>query len=85
MYSFQDKCSLTSDNFFQNLKNSNQNDISKGDIINKRLESALSFNAKNTGNNNSFNQSPKINSGKFRQTIEKIRKYFIIKKLFIYI
>jgi len=78
MYSLQDKCSVTSDNFFQNLKNSNQNNISRGDLVNKRLESALSYNAKTTTNNNNFNQSPKINSGKFRQTFEKIRKYFYL-------
>jgi len=67
MYSLKEKCSVTSDNFFRDYKTSKLDNSTRSDFINNRLASALSYNSKNTLNTN---QSPKIVSGKYRQTFE---------------
>lgn len=65
MYTIKDKCSVTSDRFFPGISSSKLDNTFKTNYVNSRLTSALSFNNKNTLN---ANQSPKINSGKFRET-----------------
>ena len=73
MYSIKDKCSVTSDNFFREYKQSKLENTTTSNYVNNRLISAMSYKAKNTINTN---QSPKINSGKYRETVENKKSIF---------
>ncbi len=65
MYSIKDKCSVTTDRFFPGISSSKLDNTYTRNYINNRLTSALTCNPKTTVN---ANQSPKINSGKFRES-----------------
>lgn len=65
MYSDKEKCSVTSERFFPAISSSTLENTSRSIYVNNRLTSALSYKPKTTVDSN---QSPKINSGKFRET-----------------
>lgn len=73
MYSIKDKFSVTSDRFFPGISMSKLDNTCRSTYINNRLTSALSYNPNTTVN---ANQSPKINSGKYRETLKNTSKIY---------
>lgn len=71
MHSVQEKCSVTTNNFFpKNNLNNYEKFNDKNSACNYRISSAMPY---NSGNNTTFlsNQSPKIYSGKLRENTHK--------------
>jgi len=79
MYSIKDKFSVTSDRFFGGISQSKLENTSRSNHINNRLSSALSYNPNSIVN---ANQSPKIISGKYRETLKNKSNFYFQNKFF---